>query len=165
MSLAYSAASHSRSLRGDVFEGTFHLEQPRDCQQTPDCQLWKFEKVSRESSQDFQQWLRFDRSSRFKILLHWWTSPSRSCTAVRKDSIVSTCRYRYRGTVLCVCFLARVEYCVVITVLLKASQIAFRPPDPAPAAAPTAKVMHVSFSNTGRERTRDVQLSLHELQH
>ena len=45
--------------------------------------------------------------------------PSRSCTAVRKDSIVSTRRHRYRDNGLCVFafLLARVEWCGVITVL------------------------------------------------
>ena len=83
-----------------------------------------------------------------------------------QDSIASTRRHRCRGSVRCVCSSCTgCESCGVITVLLEASQLALHPLEPAPAAASTAQVVHLSHSNTGRERTRGVQLSLHQRQH
>ena len=122
--------------------------------------------MSRESSQDFQlQRLGLDCSSRCEILctgggvrLGRVLLLGRTASYLRADIAIGVLYFA-------LAFLARVEQCVAITVLLEASQIALRPLEPAPAAAPTAQVVYVSYSNTGREKTRDVQLSLHELQH
>ena len=78
--IVYSATLHSRSFRGSVSEGTFNLEQPRNCHKARDCQLRKFKNVSRVRSFDSGLDYIYSLDSRYFALLaelvsvvHCWT--------------------------------------------------------------------------------------------